>query len=72
MISHYRKKCIGCGACAMQCPKYWQMSSLDGKADLKEAVEKKNKIFCRQEDAEDRENIELTAQLCPVNIIKVQ
>lgn len=32
-IIHEREKCIGCGACAALCPKYWEMTE-DGKATL--------------------------------------
>ncbi len=33
-ITHEREICIGCGACASLCPKYWEMSE-DGKSTLK-------------------------------------
>jgi len=32
-IIHDREACIGCGACASVCPKYWEMDS-DGKSNI--------------------------------------
>jgi ferredoxin len=68
-IIQERKKCIGCGACAAACPKYWEMAE-DGPAKLKggkinpktgnDELEVKN-IDCNKEAAE----------ACPVQIIKI-
>ncbi len=33
-VTQEREICIGCGACASLCPKYWEMSE-DGKSTLK-------------------------------------
>ncbi len=35
-VTHLRDICIGCGACAAVCPKYWEMKG-DGKSHLKGA-----------------------------------
>lgn len=32
-IIHQRKKCIGCGACTVVCPKLWKIDQ-DGRASL--------------------------------------
>lgn len=68
-IIHERKKCIGCGACAVVCPKYWEMAE-DGLAKLKKSktnsktgndeLEIKN-IDCNKDAAES----------CPIQIIVI-
>jgi ferredoxin len=68
-IVQERKKCIGCGACAIACPKYWKMAE-DGLAKLKDSktnsktgndeLEVKT-VDCNQEAADS----------CPVQIIKI-
>lgn len=69
-IIHEREKCIGCGACAAVCPKYWKMQE-DGKVKiLGSKVNPKTgnceleveKIECNQE----------AADACPVNIIYIK
>lgn len=68
-IVHERFKCIGCGACAALCPKFWRMDK-DGKSTLiggkntgKDIFELEvNDIACNQ-DASDA---------CPVNCIHVK
>lgn len=56
-ISVDKKKCIGCGSCAMICPKSFVMK--DGKSEpVKKEVEK---ITC-EKDAESA---------CPVDAIKI-
>lgn len=66
-IIQERQKCIGCGACVVSCPKYWQMAD-DGKSKLSgsEANPKTGndeleaeKIGCNQEAADS----------CPVQCI---
>ncbi len=41
-VTHELEKCIGCGACAAVCPKFWEMGD-DSKAHLK-GSKKKGKI----------------------------
>ncbi len=69
-IIHEREKCIGCGACAAVCPKYWEMAE-DGKSRLLgSALNPKNnnyelegsKAGCNQEAADS----------CPVAIIHIK
>ena len=69
-ITLEREKCIGCGSCAVLCPKYFEMVE-DGKSNLKNS--KKNpktnnfeleikEIGCSQDAAE----------ACPVQIIHIE
>lgn len=69
-VIYEREKCIGCGSCAVICPKYWEMAE-DGKAKLKglEINSKKSnyelevkEIGCNQE----------AADVCPVQCIHVK
>jgi len=63
--------CIGCGSCAIVCPKYWEMGD-DMKAHPKQGkktpegnyefeVEEKGDLACNKEAAE----------VCPVSVIKI-
>lgn len=69
-IVHYRKNCIGCGSCVEHASCYWAMSRFDGKADLKNAKNKKGVFVRTISEFEVEENIK-AAQDCPVSIIKV-
>jgi ferredoxin len=67
-IIHDRDGCIGCGACAVLCEKYWRMAD-DGKADLiggKKAGKHYERIVekmeCNQEAADG----------CPVAVIHIK
>jgi ferredoxin len=67
-IIHQRKKCLGCGACAAICPKFFEINERDGLAALKNSKKvgedfelEINKIDCIKEAAET----------CPVQIIKI-
>lgn len=64
-----REECIGCGACAQMCPKYWFIDS-DGKASLKGA----KKVGSNQERTftTDLECNKEAANVCPVEIIKIK
>ena len=65
---HDRKKCIGCGSCALICPKLWKMNP-DGKADLTGGEEKEGLIA--KETGDSEESLE-AAQSCPVNAIHIE
>lgn len=69
-ISHYRKNCIGCGACVNIAPQNWEMSKEDGLSCLKGAVDKKT-CFTGEIDEIDVEVNKQAEAMCPVNIIKV-
>ncbi len=69
-IIHDRDNCIGCGACSDTCPKYWELSLEDGRADLKNA-EKKGGHFQRKLNMEDLEENKAAADFCPTGVIKI-
>jgi len=70
-ITHYRKKCIGCNYCVEVAPSSWAMDDFDGKSILLEATEKKGIHITITSDDDFEVNIE-AANICPVNIIKVE
>lgn len=68
-IIHQRKKCLGCGACAAICPKFFEINEKDGLAVLKNSKKvgenfelEIDKIYCLKDAAE----------ACPVGIIKIK
>lgn len=69
-IIHYREDCIGCGLCALLAEEDWEMSEEDGKAYLKDSIEK-NGIFTKDIPDDRTDQNEEAAKQCPVNIIKV-
>ncbi len=70
-IIHQRAKCIGCNYCAEVAPSRWYMDENDGKSNLIDAKEKKGIFIVITTDDEYEENLE-AAEICPVNIIKVE
>ena len=70
-ISHYRIKCIGCNYCVEVAPSNWKMDNADGKSILLDSKEKKGIYISINSDDEYVENLE-AAEICPVNIIKVE
>lgn len=68
-LIHDRPVCIGCGACAAVCPKYWEMAQ-DGKSDIKGG---KHLPGDQQElELADIECNMEAAQACPVNCIHIE
>lgn len=70
-IIHQRKKCIGCGACAAVCPKFFEIDGKDNLATLKGSKKvgageefelRVDKIDCLKDAVE----------MCPVKIIKIK
>jgi len=70
-ITHQRKKCIGCNYCVEVAPSRWVMDDTDGKSTLIESKEKKGIYISLTTDDEYDENAE-AAELCPVNIIRIE
>ncbi len=69
-VVHYRDACIGCNSCVEVASDSWDMSSEDGKANLKRSTRKKNTYVADISDVEVEKNVE-AAELCPMNIIRV-
>jgi len=65
-----RERCIGCGSCAAVCPKFWEMNYEEGKANLKGA--KENEKGEQEIEIKDIECNEEAADVCPVNVIKIE
>lgn len=73
IISHHRKKCIGCQYCVELAYEHWRMSKKDGKSVLLNAVEKKGVHTLKIPDDEIAyEENKKAAEACPVNIIQVR
>jgi len=67
-VIHEKDVCIGCGACAAVCPKYWEMAG-DGKAHLKGGKPAGSNFELELADVECNKD---AASSCPVNCIKVK
>lgn len=67
-VIHDRKICIGCGACAVVCPKYWEMND-DGKADLKNSRKKGDLDVLILDEPDGNQE---AAESCPVSCIRVK
>ena len=70
-IIHFRDRCIGCNTCVEHDPDKWEISTVDGKSNLKKAVDKKG-VFVLKVNSIEAEKNKKAAQDCPVGIIKVQ
>ncbi len=71
LLVHFRKKCIGCGACVAVAPELWSLSDSDGLADLKDGQEYRDHVrgtIHREDEDLHRE----AAEACPVHIIKLE
>ncbi|MDD2753030.1 MAG: ferredoxin [Candidatus Portnoybacteria bacterium] len=66
-ITQERQKCIGCGSCAAVCPKYFFMAD-DGLASI---VGGKMNGENMELEAEAADCAKESAEICPVQIIKV-
>ncbi len=67
-IIHDRNACVGCGACAAVCPKYWEMKG-DGKSHLIGSTTSGGNHVLMVENAECNTD---AANACPVKCIKVE
>lgn len=69
-IIHDKAKCIGCGSCAVICPKFFEMAE-DGKAHLKGSkFDAKTEI--EELEIEDPGCAQEVAEVCPVQVIKIK
>ena len=69
-IIHDRPGCIGCGACAVVAPDFWEMND-DGKSDIIGGVNLKNGQ--QEKNIKEKEfdiNLE-AAESCPVEVIHI-
>lgn len=70
-VSQQRARCIGCNACVEAAPLRWRVSKKDGRCTLVGGKEKRGFYTINLPDFEKEEN-ELAAKNCPVNIIWVK
>jgi len=67
-LIHDRPNCIGCGACAVVAPDFWEMND-DGKSDIIKAA---HKTDGSQEKIIDKKDFDINleaAESCPVEVI---
>ncbi len=69
-LEHDRPNCIGCGACAAVCPKFWEMAA-DGKSDIKDAKTREDSWQATDIEQDDFEGNKEAADACPVNVIHI-
>ena len=69
-IAHKRDDCVGCGSCALICPRRWRMNSADGKSDLVGGVRKGDFVVAQIDETELEDN-RRAAEACPVGIIRL-
>tara|TARA_Y100000310_G_scaffold329855_1_gene400453 strand:- start:1246 stop:1482 length:237 start_codon:yes stop_codon:yes gene_type:complete len=70
-ITHVKKECICCGACAAIVPEFWQMDD-DGLAHLKGSKEVDGNWELVVDTESDRASNQEAADVCPVQIIKLE
>ncbi|MBN2368679.1 ferredoxin [Candidatus Woesearchaeota archaeon] len=69
-MQHNRPECIGCGACAVIAPDFWEMND-DGKSDI---VDGKDMPNGWQEKIIQEKDFDLNleaAESCPVEVIHI-
>lgn len=70
-IIYYRDKCIGCNYCVEAWPERWQMSKRDGKCVLI-GGKKKGQVYRADVGEHERDLNERAAEVCPVDVIRVE
>ena len=70
-ITHLKKDCISCGACAAINPDFWQMDD-EGLAHLKGAKQVGDNWELVINTEEDRASNQEAVDVCPVQIIKIE
>jgi ferredoxin len=70
-ITHLRKDCIGCGACAAIAPDFWTMDEEDSLSTLKGSVAKGDLFELEVSDEDAINQNKEASEVCPVDIIKL-
>lgn len=69
VIKYEREGCIGAAVCAAVDPDHWEISNVDGKADLRQAVRNGGNFELEVNDI--NEHAIEAAKGCPVVVIKI-
>ena len=64
-------ECIGCGSCAVVCPKSWEMHDGDMKAHPKQGKKNPQGDYEFEIEEKDVECNQEAVEVCPVQIIKI-
>jgi ferredoxin len=67
-LQHDRPNCIGCGACAVVAPKFWEMND-DGKSDIIGGEHKPDEWQEKTIEEKDFDINKEAAESCPVEVI---
>jgi len=68
-VEYTRGECIGAFACVAVLPKYWEVAQ-DGKANLI-GCKKDGDKYIIEIDESELEQMKLSAESCPVNVIHI-
>ncbi|OIO15146.1 MAG: hypothetical protein AUJ81_07800 [Helicobacteraceae bacterium CG1_02_36_14] len=72
-VHHNKRKCIGCGGCALVAKTHFEMDKTDGKAKLKNPIsQNEQEIYTSILFEEELEKNKTAAKLCPVNAIRIE
>jgi len=68
-----KNACQGFGACVELCPRFFQLSDVDGKATIEGAkkVMKENEVVLETLELDDLECVGGAAEACPFNAIHI-
>lgn len=69
-VLHFKKDCIGCGACVAIAPDFWEMDE-EGFAQLKNSVQVEDHFELEISSEEDKAMMQEAVDVCPVGIIKL-
>lgn len=64
--------CIGCGSCAVLCPKFWEMNDDEMKAYPKNGQKNVEGNYEFEIEEKDLECNKEAADVCPVQVIKIE
>ncbi|MBU2081912.1 ferredoxin [Patescibacteria group bacterium] len=68
-IIHQREKCLGCGACAAVCPKFFEIDKKDSLANLKNSKKVGDNF---ELESEKIGYIKEATEICPIKIIRTE
>lgn len=69
-IKYKRTSCIGCGICSAEASHIWEMSNVDGKADMLDSSLKKD-YYLRVLWPDENEKMRNIVSLCPTKAIQL-